>query len=155
MFTNSSILLPPIITAFCFLDAWKVFQTTLAEISFTLPYQSGRDQHKIIWVTTLWRDLWLHSWYELAYSPLWNTSKFIVYEDILMLVWVDSSGGSPAVLLDCFAFCQTLYECVFCSMGRTNRWIQTERCMNEWCCLSVEMQPGSIQWQLHVLKSNL
>ena len=132
IFTSSSILLPPTIAAFWFLNAWRVFQTTPVEVSFTLPYQSGKDQLKIIWAATVWRDLCVHSWYELAYSPIWNSSKFIVNEDILMLIWVDCFGGSPAVLLDSFAFCQTVYECVFCSMGRMNRWIQTDRCMNEW-----------------------
>lgn len=125
-------LLPPTIAAFWFLNAWRVFQRTPVAVSITLPYQSGRDQLKIIWVATHWRDLCLHSWYELAYSPVSNTSKFTVNEGILMFIWVDRFGGSPAVLLDCFAFCQTVCECVFCSMGRTNRWNQTDRCMSEW-----------------------
>lgn len=78
IFTSSSTLLSPPITAFWFLNAWKVFQPTAVEISFPLPCQNGRDQVKIIWVTTLWWGLCLHSWYEVANSPIWNANKVIV-----------------------------------------------------------------------------
>lgn len=135
IFKSSSTLLSPTTTAFWFLNAWKVFQPTAVEISFPLPCQNGRDQVKIIWVTTLWWGLCLHSWYEVANSPIWNANKVIVRTPC-----VDIHGQ-----LWCLSSCFTsLPDYVFCSTGRVNRWIQRDASMNK--CLSVSRQPGSVHW---------
>lgn len=151
IFTSSSILLSPTIVVFWFLNAWKVFQPTAVDISFALPCQNGRDQLKIIWVTTLWWDLCLHSRYEVAYSLIWNASKVTVRTSSCRYAWtvVVSLQLFHLTALHCARLC---IECVFCSMDRMNRWIQRNASINR-CCLPLNMQPGSIHWQLHVLKS--